>query len=926
MSQSGAKPAKRGVGRRMRRATLTVVAALGIGAVAAPAALADLQIESFDARVEKRDGTLETRAGAHPYAAKVSFRTNKDAAGGRPLENARNIRVSLPAGFVGNPQSLPMCSRDEFINAINPDIMRGCAPETQVGAITIVDMTGMEFLHRVAIFNVEPRDTDVADFAFIVAGVPIHLVARVRSDSDYGLDVDFSQIPTAVPFAGADVVFWGQPMDPEHDVDRDCDGGAFERFGCASTAPPRPLLSNPSVCGPRFNTLIRIDSWEDPGDYKTAVSTTPTPATNCENLRFEPRISIQPDTRQIDSPMGMTVEIDVPQNDDPEGIATPPLRKAVVTLPPGVSISPSSADGLGACSDEQLKLGSLEETACPDSSRIGSVTLDTPLLGVPLNGDIILRSPQPGNLFRLALVLRGRGLLFKLPGDVVPDKATGQITATFDNNPQLPFSKLRLVFKSGPRAPLATPLTCGPAATNAALTPWGIDNASATGSAFDVSADGNGAPCSNPFAPGVEAGVNNAKAGADSSFALTISRPDGHQFLNTVNVKMPKGLLGRVSQVPLCNDGIANAGQCGPASRVGSVTAAAGPGSNPFYLPGDVYFTGPYKGAPFGLSIVVRAIAGPFDLGTVVVRAAVFVDPETAELRVVSDPLPQILEGVVLRMRKIHIAIDRPGFMFNPTACKTTPVVTDVGSIGGAVSSTASRFATTGCKSLPFAPRMSISVGARGATKRGQRTPLTVVLTQGANQVNNRIVQVTLPLTLNARLDIVSRACTLDQYKAGNCEAGKIGNASVITPLLKDPLTGSAYFVRNPRYRIPNIVVALRGQVSIDLTGIVTVTRSLQLRTRFETVPDVPMSRFRLSLQGGREGVVGVVKPLCSTQTRRSTADVMYRTQNGKVITADQRLRISGCKAATRPATRRAATRRAGRRATRRASKRGSKK
>lgn len=915
MGQTGSRPARSATRRRLRRGAALLSAALGLTLVAAPAALADLEILSFDARVEQRDGTLETRAGAHPYAAKVSFRINRNADETRPAESLRNVRVNLPAGFIGNPQALPQCSRAEFLNIVNPNVNRGCAPEAQVGTVTVIELSGWENATVKPVFNLVPTDEDVADFGFMVAGVPVHMVARVRSDGDYGIDIDLSKISSTDPFTGADVEFWGQPMLAEHDAARSCDGGESS-LGCASTAPPRALLTNPSVCGPTFDTTITLDSWQDPGDWKTAKSTTPTPATDCQNLRFEPRVSIQPDTRQIDSPMGMTVEIDVPQNEDPEGIATPPLRKAVVTLPPGVSISPSSADGLGACSDQQLKLRSLEETACPDSSRIGSVTLDTPLLGVPLTGDIILRSPQPGNLFRLALVLRGRGLLFKLPGEVVPDKTTGQITATFDNNPQLPFSKLRLVFKSGPRAPLATPLTCGPAATNAALTPWGIDNASVSGSAFDVSADGNGAPCSNPFAPGVEAGVNNTKAGADSNFALTISRPDGHQYLNTVNVKMPKGLLGRVSQVPLCNDGIANAGQCGPASRVGSVTAAAGPGSNPFYLPGDVYFTGPYKGAPFGLSIVVRAIAGPFDLGTVVVRAAVFVDRETAELRIVSDPLPQILEGVVLRMRKIHISIDRPGFMFNPTACTASQVVTDVGSLGGAVSSTASRFATTGCKSLPFAPRMTIDVGARGATKRGQRTPLTVVLTQGANQVNNRIVQVTLPLTLNARLDIVSRACTLDQYKAGDCEAGKIGNASVITPLLKDPLTGSAYFVRNPKYRIPNIVIALRGQVAIDLTGIVTVTRSLQLRTRFETVPDVPMSRFRLSLQGGREGVVGVVKPLCSTQTRRSTADVMYRTQNGKVITADQRLRISGCKAAARrPVERRPASRRASRRA-----------
>ncbi len=384
---------------------------------------------------------------------------------------------------------------------------------------------------------------------------------------------------------------------------------------------------------------------------------------------------------------------------------------------------------------------------------------------------------------------------------------------------------------------------------------------------------------------------------------MTLTRADGEQQLRSIAVSMPPGLLGRLADVPvLCADAQAAAGTCDDGSLVGSVITGVGAGTAPFFLPGKVYLTGPYEGGPFGLSIVVPAVAGPFDLGTVVVRAAIYVDRTSAALRIVSDPLPTIVEGVPLRLRAINVTIDRAHFMFAPTDCSPSSVDGDVGSTSGAVSHVSTRFQVANCASLPFAPKMKIRVGGKGHVGRGASTPLTAVVRMSPGQANLGGVQVTLPATINARLPVINRACTLDEFHAGNCAGSKAGTAVAITPVLRDPLRGGVYFVRNGR-ALPDMMVALRGSgrsagVAVDLDAKVAIPHSKYLRTNFNTVPDVPITKFVLRLVSGSHGPVGAATSLCTKRGHRARMGVTFHAQNGKRLHRKQRLGIRGCKAA----------------------------
>lgn len=396
---------------------------------------------------------------------------------------------------------------------------------------------------------------------------------------------------------------------------------------------------------------------------------------------------------------------------------------------------------------------------------------------------------------------------------------------------------------------------------------------------------------------------------------MTLRRDDGHQALRTVAMRMPAGLLARIADVDLCAEAQAVAGACRARTRIGSVTVGAGAGPEPFHLPGRVHMAGPYKGAPFSLVIVVPAIAGPFDLGTVVVRAAVHIDRRDTSLTVVADPMPTILEGVRLNLRTLNVTIDRERFMVNPTTCAPMEVDGTVGSVAGAIARVASRFQLGGCGALPFRPRLTIKAGRRGRIRGGSTTPLEVTLRMTPGQANNRSVQVTLPRNMNSRMSVINDACTLEQFRGGADACKQVGSAVAITPLLRHPLVGRAYFVRNPARRIPDLMVALRGQgraaaVAVDLTGKVTIPSSLALRTRFDTIPDVPITRFTLRLVAGRRGPVGFVRHACSRAARKQRAAVVFRAASGAVVRARQRVRVPTCARAAKKRARTGAIRR----------------
>jgi uncharacterized repeat protein (TIGR01451 family) len=920
-------------------------------------------IAAFDGQVASNPaGDPETRAGADPYSASTSIdfntMTNPNPAIGPlwPVAPAKDVVVDLPPGFIGNPTGVAQCNSSDLATSIGPKAIESCPPTAQVGTTmvrlnSILDsptqgaLIGASSLFGpVPVFNMVPPPGVPARFGFNVAGTVVTLDASVRTGSDYGVTVIVKNVSEGVAVGGTTLSLWGDPSDPSHDPDRACPGQPAPWQGgvtaadptCASQTPAAAIpktafLRNPTSCTPTgvgLPTALHIDSWPNPGrlnadgtpdltdpNWQSASFTshlppaypsppgdfgTPQGPTGCENVPFDPKLTGQTQgPGRANAPSGFAFDLTLPQSDDPGVIAEADLKKAVVTLPQGVRVSPSSANGLGACSPEQIALSSAADPTCPDSSKLGTVTIDTPLLKQQVTGSIYLAAPHAnpfGSLLAVYLVASAAGVTIKLPGEVTTDPTTGQITTTFDNNPQLPFSHLHLQFDGGPRAALVTPKACGTYTTDAQLTSWSGKTVDSK-SSFTVVANSDGSSCSAPgFSPGFSAGTVTPVAGADSTFALRLTRGDQDQELGSLAVDMPTGLLARISNTVLCPDGAAAAGTCTDGSLIGNVTVGAGAGSTPFYIStGRAYITGPYKGAPYGLSIVVPAVAGPFDLGNVVVRAAAFVNRTTAQLKVVSDPLPTILQGIPLDVRDVRVNVDKSHFIVNPTSCAPKQVAATVGSTAGAIAHVSEHFGVTNCAALGFAPKLSMTIGSRGHTRAGSSTPVTATVTMPKGDANLRTTSVTLPASLNALLPVVNRACTRAQFDAGHCEGAKAGTAVAVTPLLRDPLRGSVYFVKTSSGHLPNLVVALRGQVDLDVTAKISIPGGKRLGTTFATIPDAPVSKFTLRIVSGRQGPVGVATNLCSAKARNSPASVGYRAQSGKVVQVNQPVHIAGC-------------------------------
>jgi hypothetical protein len=634
------------------------------------------------------------------------------------------------------------------------------------------------------------------------------------------------------------------------------------------------------------------------GEFEPDPSTwgSPQGPTGCDELPFDPSFSAQPDSSLADSPSGLRVNLGFPQEglDDPEGLATAHLKDAKVTLPEGMTINPSAANGLKACTDAQVGFNSVSPVTCPDASKIATVTATTPVLEEPLTGAVYIGSqlsdnPESGDMFRIVLALENveRGIFVKLLGKVRADADTGRLETTFQGNPQLPVSAISLRFKDGPRAPLAMPPTCGTKTVDASLSSWAGHLVKRSDSFTVACTSGLGA-----FAPSFQAGTLNPTGGAFSPFAVRINRADRQQYMRGLTIEMPPGLIGKLKDVPQCADAQAAAGTCGIESRVGTATVGAGPGTNPFYLTGSVSLTGPYKGAPFGLSTAVRVLAGPFDLGMVVVRQAIFVDPIDAHITVVSDPLPIIVKGVPVRLRSIAVDVNRPGFTLNPTSCGPKQIKATITSSLGAVHHTTQHFQVGDCQALPFKPRLAMRLTGRGQTTDGKHPGLRTVLTQAPGQANLRAAAVRLPLSLaldpeNAQSDDL---CEFEAGKRVDCPPSSIvGHAIARTPVLNRPLEGPVYFVKNVRVHprtgrlirtLPTLLIPLRGEVEIDLRATTDVIDN-KLVSTFPTVPDAPVSRFELNLKGGKRGILVAVRNICR-RPRGQIADMEFDAQNGK--------------------------------------------
>jgi hypothetical protein len=878
-----------------------VLLALALGCVllasmgASSATAAGFGVTTFTNKVLNQNGTAATQAGSHPYemVTNIQFATN---ASNQPTDNVKDVVVGLPPGLIGNPNATPQCP----VAQLNSNT---CPADSQVGQLAIF-LGGSPITEP--LFNVVPPAGQPAAFGANILLVNTYLDVTVRTGSDYGLTTTSSNISTLLPLTGIQVTLWGVPSDPGHDADRACPGFVSP---CSVTAPQKPLLTTPASCTGQLTSTLKTDAWDTPGDFITRTSKVPG-MTGCNRLSFDPSLSVQPDTSVADSPAGVNVDLHVPQAPDvPTSLVTPSVKNSVVTLPQGIALSPGAADGLQACSQAQFGLTTAAEPTCPNASKIGSAEIDSPISADPLVGSIYLaqQNSNPFNsTFAIYVATEADGVLIKLAARIDANPSTGQLTTTFDNNPQLPFSDFKLNFYSGPRAALMTGESCGTGTVTSDITPFSAPTSGPDAKPTTSITINSG--CASGFAPSFSAGVTNAQAGAYSPFDVSFSRSDTDQDLSGLTVTLPPGVSAKLADVPLCSEAqIAHAttnsgaaelasSSCPASSQVGVASTGAGPGSNPFFLSGKVYLTGPYKGGPYGLVVIVPAVAGPLDLGTVVVRQALNIDPTDAHVTVTSDPFPTILKGVPLRLRRVDVNLNRPNFTLNPTSCNPMQITGNLTSAAGAAANDSSRFQVGGCTSLGFSPKLKIGLSGKGQNHSGKHPTLTADLTQGTGQANISLAKVTLPKSLaldpkNSK--VVCDFATAQAVHGGavGCPASTIvGTASATTPLLSQPLTGNVYLVQGIRFgaqgqqirTLPSLLVPLRGQFAIDLRAQTSVNGQSALVTTFSGVPDVPVSAFQLSLTGGSKGLLEITGTHLNICKKAQTTKATINGQSGK--------------------------------------------
>jgi hypothetical protein len=846
-----------------------------------------LSINAIDA-----DGTVATQAGTHPYSLTIGAgfpsRELPDASELWASGTVRDVVFSLPPGVVVNPRATPVLCTEAQLTSTEQN--EGCPGSTQVGVITFVtpQLAGIGPV-PVPLYNMVPPPGEPAEFGFDVAGVFVHIHGGLTGD--FKLGATAKDILTKLNVLAIQTELWGDPSDPSHTPTRSgfgCLGG-----GCEVDKSDSPFLTMPSACSGPLELSAAADSWEDTGNfvdrtaYTSDVNGSLSGINGCSQLGFSPSITVEPTSQAADSPSGLHVDIKLPQSDGIDTRATATLKKAVVSLPPGMAVSPSAADGLGACSQAQIGLGNVAPSACPDSSKVGSVEITTPLLRSPLRGSIYLaeqRNNPFGTLLALYLVAEGEGVVIKLPGRVDIDPGSGQLTTTFDNNPQLPFEELKVDLNSGPRAALVTPSACGTFNTRTELTSWASPTPVVLSSPMTVTQD-----CSRGgFNPEFEAGTTNPSAGRYSAFTMRVTRADGEQNLSRISAGLPEGVLAKLAGVPLCSDGQAATGDCPSASQVGAVVSGVGAGPLPLYLPQAgkaptaVYLAGPYKGGPYSLVVKVPAQAGPFDLGSIAVRTALDVDPFTAQVSASSDPLPQILEGIPVAYRDVRVNISRPEFVRNPTSCEPMRITSMLVSSAGSAASPSSHFQVGNCSSLIFKPSLKLSM--KGSIKKAGHPGLKAILTYPKNGefANIGSAQVSLPHSEFLDQGNLNKTCTRPVLLEGNCPKTTVyGRAKAWTPLLDKALEGPVYLVGGFGYKLPAMVAELGGQIRILLKGKVDTGPNMGIRNTFEAVPDAPVSRFVLELKGGKKySLLENSENLCRKPQR---AIASFTGQNGAV-------------------------------------------
>jgi hypothetical protein len=895
--------------RRFTRLVLALAAVGSMLAVVSSAASANLTFARAGVDLRAADGSQSRGAGAHPnFHFNVTFpevnQVREGAVVHGPPESAKDVEIALPPGMYANPGAIATCSIDNFFN--NGALWTSCPNSAQVGVanvVTVGTFASPEKGFKVGIFNLPHGPEVPALFGFKVATTLIQIIPHVRP-GDYGITSGTVNTTQANALQSAEITFWGVPADPSHDTER---VGEFEpnidpgRAPIPATVPRVPFFTNPGDCSARSSFTASVNSWENPAAFDLRGLTTdeagaPFVWEGCEGQPFESKLLAQPGTRRAGAPTGLDVNLSVTPSEGPDGRSAANVKRTVVDFPPGMTISAAAAAGLGSCSEAQVGLGTNGVPSCPDNSKIGSVSIKTQLLPEPLEGEVVLASQKAnpfGSNFAVYVLAKGPGFWLKVPGELQADPQTGRLKAIFDNMPQLPFENVHLQLDGGANAPLVTPAACGTYSIRTEIFSWARPTEPLVASQPLVVDEGCGV---GGFKPDLSAGVTNPVGGQNSPLTIDVRRNDGEQNLSQLEFVLPKGELASLKGVPLCPESAAPSGACPAGSQVGVLKAAIGTGSAPLQVPQPgkaptaLYLAGPYKGAPYSLVAKVPAQAGPFDLGTVTVRNALYIDPLTTQVTAKSDPLPQILEGVPITYSNVRVEVNRPDFAVNPTNCTEQSVRSKLTSAAGQVATPSVRYQVAGCAGLDFAPKLALSL--KGAMKRSGNPALTAVLTQPkGGDANIAGTQVLLPKTMFIDNAHVNSPCTRVQFNAGACPPKSIlGTAVAYTPLLDKPLEGPVYFRSNGGEReLPDLVADLDGQIHVTLVGFIDSVKvgreGSRVRTRFQNVPDAPVSRFVLRLKGGKRGLIENSVDLCKVAPK---AGVKLVGQNGKASEVTQ--------------------------------------
>jgi hypothetical protein len=894
---------------------LVLASALALGGLAG-AAEASLVVSKWEAGTCKESGCTDadpsafyTQAAGHPGYGITDFEFTSKATGllggKEPEGKVKDVRVDLPPGLAVDPEATETCTEsllDEFKcpagSKVGEDEATGTA---DVYADLGLDDTVTE---KFPVYNMVRKPGQPARFGVEINSSTLETLAKLGHDlrghlylegaiswhpepttsenlgvatGDYHEYFKIPNIPEQPEVIESRLIFYG--VDNDHS-----------------------FLTLPSTCASKPVTTLHVDSYEDPGNFQGYTNPTPVAATGCGALAFSPSLSLTPETSQSDQPDGASVALHIPQlTDEPSKPYSPDVQSAEVTLPEGMTLNPSAANGLEACSDAQFAAD-----ACPNASQVGSFSVDAP--GIPdgsLSGGVYVGAPEPGQgaesggKFRIFLLGEASqyGVGLRLEGRVRASTATGRLTALFTDLPQVPVEGLTLHFNGGPRAPLANPLTCGPIAPAAAITPYGGEPAaSASTQGFTVDSAGGSCGSALPFSLTQSLPPQGpAQAGAYDPASFSLTRPGGQQYLSKITTTLPAGVLGSISSVPLCGEPQANAGTCPATSEIGTVTVAAGAGGEPYSFTGHAFLTGAYGGAPYGLSIVVPAVAGPYNLGEVVTRAGISVGLYSGRVTVTST-LPTIVEGVPLRLQSLTVSVNRQNFLFNPTSCGALATESLLTSASGASQTLSSPFQVGDCVALAFKPSLNVASGGR-PTKAGGAS-IEVKLTQAAHEANIREIELQLPKQLPSRLTTLQKACLAASFETplppGGCaSAAKVGSVTVSTPVLPGVLSGPAYLISHGGQEFPDLDLVLQGDgVEVVLVGHTHISHTGITTSTFEDLPDVPISSVTVDLPMGPNSALATDGRLCHASLLAPTTLI---GQNGAKITQTTKIAATGC-------------------------------